>query len=72
MHPNSLLTHQSPSKGRVPVKARARARFDSLVTASLQEGQQREWGMNDALVILCEVWGAMSQEEILGAWSIFD
>jgi len=53
------------------LKARAKARFNAAVMYSLFKGKQREWGMNDALVMLSEVWSGMQQDEIIGVWSRF-
>jgi len=37
------------------LKARAKERFNAAVAASLLTGEQREWGRNDALVMLSGV-----------------
>jgi len=72
--PNGQTATWQPLDCRVfgSLKARAKGRFNAAVTASLFTGEQPEWGMNDALVMLAEVWRAMPEEETGDAWSCLD
>ena len=51
------------------LKQRAKARFDAAVTAKLIQNENFEFDINDALVMLLEVWKLITQDEVLNSWS---
>ena len=54
------------------LKSRAKARFDSLISKNLIQGNEQKISWPDIIDILVSIWSQFPEEEILEAWKCLD